>query len=85
MTGAERAAAVAGLGAGAAAIGLAGLLLHRTLGVALEIGRYAGDIATAATALRGNTDLAAGLGRLQATAGRIRAAVGASTSSRAVR
>ncbi len=81
MTGAGRAAAVAGLGAGAAALGLAALLLHRTLGVALEIGRYTGDIASAATALRGNTDLAAGLGKLRTTAGRIRVAVDTSTSS----
>lgn len=66
-------------------MGLAGVLLHRTLGVALEIGRYTGDIATAATAVRGNTDLAAGLTRLQATASRIRAALGRSTGAGAVR
>ncbi len=84
MTGAERAVAVAGLGAGAAALSLAALLLHRTLGVTLEIGRYTGDIATAATGLQGNTDIAASLGELGRTAGRIRAAVGASTSSGAL-
>ena len=81
MNGSGRSAAVAGLGTGAVAVGLAGVLLHRTLGVALEIGRYTGDIATAATAVRANTDLSAGLTGLQATAGRIRAAVGRPTGA----
>ena len=85
MSGVGRSAAVAGLGTGAVAVGLAGVLLHRTLGVALEIGRYTDDIATAATALRGNTDLAAGLTRLQVTAGRIHAALVRSTETGAVR
>ena len=85
MNGSGRSAAVAGLGPGAVAVVLAGVLPHRTLGVALEIGRYTGDIATAATAVRGNTDLAAGLTRLQATAGRIRTALGRSTGAGTVR
>ncbi len=76
----HRAAAV-GLGAGAVVTGVAALLLHRTLAVVLEIDRYTGDIATAATALRRNTDLADGLGRLHATVGRIGTAVRTSATT----
>jgi hypothetical protein len=82
---AERLAAVVGLGAGAAVVGVAGLLLHRTLAVAQEIGRYAGDIATAASALRDNTDLAGYLTTLGAGAARLRAAADGSPAEGAVR
>ena len=85
MRRAERLAAVAGLGAGAAAVGVAGLLLHRTLAVAREISRYARDIATAASALRDNTDLAAHLTTLGAGAARLRAAADGSAGKEGFR
>ena len=75
MSRGDRLAAVAGLGAGVAVVGVAGVLLHRTLRVTLEIGRYAADIASAAGDLRRNTDVAAGLGQLHANVRRVRAAV----------
>jgi hypothetical protein len=81
MSSADRLAAGAGLTAGAAVVGVAGVLLHRTLRVTLEIRRYAADIATAAEALRGNTDVAAGLGQLHGTVRRLGAAVGTSTAA----
>ncbi|TQN42573.1 hypothetical protein FHU33_1977 [Blastococcus colisei] len=81
----EHLAAVAGLGAGAAVIGVAGLLLHRTLAVAQEIGRYADDIAAAASALRGNTELAGHLTTLGAGAARLRAAADGSAAEGARR
>lgn len=85
MSRAAQLVAVAGLGAGAAAVGVAGLLLHRTLAVAQEIGRYAADVAAVAGALRSNTDVAGHLGDLGAGAARVRAAVGASAPDGAVR
>ena len=85
MSRAEQLAAVAGLGAGAAALGVAGLLLHRTLAVALEIGRYATDIAAAAGDLRANTELAGPLGELGARTRRIRTIAGAAPADGAVR
>jgi hypothetical protein len=81
----ERLAAVAGLGAGAAVIGVAGLLLHRTLAVAQEIGRYADDVAAAASALRANTELAGPLTTLGAGTSRLRAAANGSTPEGATR
>jgi hypothetical protein len=76
--------ALAGLGAGAAAVGVAGLLLHRTLAVGREIDRYADDIAAAAAGLRANTDLAGHLGDLGAGVRRIRAAAAPSPAEGAV-
>ena len=80
----ERVAALGGLGAGAAAVGLAGVLLHRTWAVAQEISRYATDIATAAGGVQRNTDLSAQFGNLRAGTARIRAAAGASAAEDAV-
>lgn len=68
-----RTAAWAGLGIGAAALGLAGVLLQRTLTVTLEIRRYADEIAEVGGAIAANTDLAADLARMHAVAGDIRA------------
>ena len=78
-------AALAGLGAGAAAVGVAGLLLHRTLAVAQEIGRYADAIAEAAGALRDNTEVAPLFDDLCAGASRVRVAAGASSTEGAAR
>jgi deoxyinosine 3'endonuclease (endonuclease V) len=85
VTRAANLAAFAGLGAAAAAVGVAGLLLHRTLAVAEEIGRYTDAIAEAAVALRDNTEVAPLFGDLCAGAARVRAAAGASSAEGAVR
>ncbi|SNR81794.1 hypothetical protein [Blastococcus mobilis] len=85
MSGNARLAALAGLGAGAAAVGAAGLLLHRTLAVAQEIRRYTDAIAEAAAALRGNTEVAPLFEDLCAGAARVRAAAGASSTEEAHR
>ena len=71
MTGA--AAAWTGLGAGAGALAVAGVLLHRTLVPVLEIRRYAEDIAATGERIAGNTVVAGELGRLGALAAQIRA------------
>jgi hypothetical protein len=81
----ERLAAAAGLGVGAAVVGVAGLLLHRTLAVAREIGRYADDIATAASAMRDNTDLATHLATLGAESARLHGAADGSAAEGTVR
>lgn len=85
MSRTERLAAVGGLGAGAVAIGLAGLLLQRTLGTVLEIGRYTEDILGAAGGLRAATNLAAEFGDLKAATGRVRAATAGTVTTEAPR
>lgn len=77
MSEGPRAAPWAGLAAGAGALATAAALLHRTLTVTLEIGRYTQDIADAGDAIAGNTDVGGELGRLAGAAARIRAAIAA--------
>lgn len=57
-----------GMGAGAGAVGLAAVLLHRTLTVLEGISRYVDDIAGAAEGVRRNTGIATELDRLRALA-----------------
>ena len=60
--------ASAGIVGGAAVLGVAGLLLHRTLRPTLEIARYAQDIAEAIDAIARNTEGAAELRRTREVA-----------------
>lgn len=77
MKGHSTALAWTGLGTGAAVLGLAGALLHRTLRPTLEIGRYADDIAATAQRIAHNTDVAGEVARLRALAARVRSGAGA--------
>lgn len=77
MSGRSTALAWTGLGTGAAALGLAGALLHRTLRPTLEIRRYADDIAATAQRIAHNTDVAGEAQRLRGLAARVRSGAGA--------
>ncbi len=66
----------AGAGSGVGAVGLAAVLLHRTLVVVREISRYADHIARAGDEIRRNTDVEPGLTRMRALAGEMAARAG---------
>ncbi len=78
MSSRSSAAAWTGVGAGAGAAVATGVLLHRALMVALEISRYAHDVADTAEAVRANADVVGQLARLRIVSARMRAACGES-------
>ncbi len=84
MSGRSAALARAGLCAGAGALGLAAVLLHRTLAVTLEIRRYAQDVAATGEGIARNTDVAHELARLGGLASAVRSAAVGSPSAEEV-